>query len=116
MADSEGFVPERSLSLAGYTMSLNRSKGYLTMTVPMAKRTEFVYVDLQGRAWRPTVQTYVPDPKLSGYVNFSGSSVYSDTERHQSSTPFSLDMESVLTMGEFTLRHVGNLQTESPKP
>ena len=116
MVDSEGFVPERALSLAGYTMTLNRSKGYLTMMVPRAKRTEFVYMDLQGGAWRPTVQTYVPDLKLSGYVNFSGSSVYSDTEKNQSSGPFSLDMESVLTMGEFTLRQVGNLQTELPKP
>lgn len=114
MANSAGLVSERGLSLAGYSISLNRSKGYLTITVPRAKRTEFVYVDLQGGELRPIVPT-VPNPKLSGYVNISGSSYNSETESQKSLNPFSLDLESVLTTGEFTLRQVGNLKTESPK-
>ena len=114
MADSEGFVSEKQLSLAGYTVLLSRSVGYLTITVPRDKRTEFVYMDMKGGAWRPIVQK-VSDPKLAGYVNVSGSSAYFDTEKGQSSSPFSLDLESVLTTGEFTLRQVANLQTESPK-
>jgi outer membrane usher protein len=111
---SDAVVSERALSLAGYKLSFNRSRSFLVMTVPRDKRTEFLYLDIQGGAWKPSTMAS-RQKSFSGHVNFKGSAGSLETDALSVAVPLAVDVESVFNMDDFTLRHVGNFQPEDHK-
>lgn len=116
LVDDQGFIPERDLVVRGYKLTLYRSKGYIVMTVPRDKRTEFVYVDLQGGAWLPQSALTPPRNTVSGYVNMWASVSQAETNNAHTDSPTSVDLESVINVHGVALRQVGNLSTEGKTP